>query len=196
MKPDMKPDRFDASEIARQWWLERDCRLPGEGGITVFEVAFWDGCRYVGYMDAAVTNVFECVDDLVASPIDERRSVFVADHCARMGSVVRCIASNLEISAAAELREDLVSQAPDGVKKLGRGALAGEDCFLAETVREPVRRSFAEWAKTREKGGSGGSVSYGFPLTSINGNSENPFLFPDTRGLSRPFLRVVGGKIR
>ena len=55
--------------------------LPGEkGGSTVFEISFWDGCRYVGHTDS---TVFECVDDLVASPLDERRSAFVAEHCAR-----------------------------------------------------------------------------------------------------------------
>ena len=87
---------IDASMTARHWWREDGSMLlPGEkGGSTVFEISFWDGCRYVGHPE---TTVFECADDLVASPWDERRSRFVAEHCARMGSVVRCIASDLEV---------------------------------------------------------------------------------------------------
>ena len=77
---------IDASMTARHWWREDGSMLlPGEkGGSTVFEISFWDGCRYVGHTE---TTVFECADDLVASPWDERRSRFVAEHCARMGYV-------------------------------------------------------------------------------------------------------------
>ena len=92
---------IDASMTARHWWREDGSMLlPGEkGGSTVFEISFWDGGRYVGHPE---TTVFECVDDLVASPWDERRSRFVAEHCARLGSVLRRIASGLEMVAAAE----------------------------------------------------------------------------------------------
>ena len=98
----------DASMTTRAWWFEDAVRmLPGElGGATVFEIRFWDGCRYLGHTDS---SVFECVDDLVASPFGERRSAFVAEHCARMGSVVRVVASDLDPAAAAELRDEIFS---------------------------------------------------------------------------------------
>ena len=139
----------DALMTARHWWREDAARmLPGEkGGSTVFEISFWDGCRYVGHTDS---TVFECVDDLVASPLYERRSAFVAEHCARMGSVVRCIASDLDGVAAAELRDELVLQAPDAMRRVDGVGLEVPGCFLAEVPVEPVRMSFAEWIKTRE----------------------------------------------
>ena len=105
MDKELNPS-VDPSMTARHWWREDAVRmLPGEqGGATVFEIRFW--------MDAGTwvnteRNLFERVDDLVASPFDERRSAFVAEHCARMGSVVRCIASGLDGVAAAELRDEL-----------------------------------------------------------------------------------------
>ena len=142
---------IDASMTARHWWREDGSMLlPGEkGGSTVFEISFWDGCRYVGHTE---TTVFEYADDLVASPWDERRSRFVAEHCARMGSVVRCIASGLEVVAAAELRDELVANGPDGLGKVDKASLEARDCFLAEVPVEPVRMSFADWVKTREEG--------------------------------------------
>ena len=146
---------------ARHWWREDVVRmLPGEkGGSTVFEISFWDGCRYVGHTDS---TVFECVDDLVASPLDERRSAFVAEHCARMGSVVRCIASDLDGVAAAELRDELVLGAPDVMRRVDEASLEARECFLAEVAAEPLRMSFAEWVKTREEGEPGGVLAICF----------------------------------
>ena len=142
-------------QFARDWW--RDAAvvlLPGEqGGVTVFEVQFWDGCRYVGHTDS---TVFERVDDLVASPFDERRSAFVAEHCARMGSVVRCIASDLDPAAAAELQDELVLNAPDGLRTVDESSLEAGECFLAEVAKEPARMSFAEWIKTKDEPEPGG----------------------------------------
>ena len=145
----------DPSMTARDWWRDEDASglLPREqGGVTVFEVAFWDGCKHLGHTDAVTPSVFERVDDLVASPHPERRSVFVSDHCARMGAVVRCIASGLDPVAAADLREELVAHAPDGLRNLDEASLEARECFLSEVPAEPVRMSFAEWAKTREEG--------------------------------------------
>ena len=132
--------------------------LPGEAqGVTVFEVRFWDGCRHVGYTDAAAPTVFERVDDLVASPHPERRSPFVADHCGRMGSVVRVVASGLDLVAAAELRDELVRNAPGGLRKVDEASLEAQACFLSEVPAEPMRMSFAEWVKMREEPETGGA---------------------------------------
>ena len=109
-----------------------------------------------GYLGHTERNLFKRVDDLVASPFDERRSAFVAEHCARMGSVVRCIASDLDGVAAAELRDELVLQAPDVMRRVDEASLEARDCFLAEVPAEPLRMSFAEWVKTREEGEPGG----------------------------------------
>ena len=95
--------------------------------------------------------MFERVDDLVASPLDERRSLFVAGHCTRMGSVVRCIASGLDEVAAAELRDELLLQAPDAMRRVNEASLEVAECFLAEVAAEPARMSFAEWIKTNEE---------------------------------------------
>ena len=148
------PDRCgDAFMDAVSWWREAGNRLlPGErggsGGFTLFQVCIGDGCNYLGHTDS---SVFECVDDLVASPFDERRSVFVSDHCSRMGSVVMVVASNLDAVAAGELRDELVRTAPEGMQNVGGSGLEARECFLAEVPAEPVRLTFAEWMKTREE---------------------------------------------
>ena len=143
----------DPSTAARQWWREDASRLlPGEeAGVSVFEVRFWDGCQHLGHTDAVAPTVFERADDLIASPHPERQSFFVADHCARMGSVVRVVASNLNPAAAAELRDELVAHAPDGLRNVDEGSLEARECFLSEVPAEPVRMTFAEWAKSREE---------------------------------------------
>ena len=150
----------DIDGVAEDWWQDEAVRLlPGEyGGVTVFEIVFWDGCRYIGHTDSTDACVFERVDDLVASPLGERRNLFVAEHCARMGSVVRCIASNLDSHAAANLRHELVFAAPDSMERVDEASLEVRECFLAQVPTEPVRMSFAEWAKTREDREIGGSV--------------------------------------
>ena len=148
----------DPSMTAGSWWREdAGLRLPGEeASSTVFELAFWDGCRYLGHTDVAAPTAFERVDDLVASPHPERRSVFVADHCARMGSVVRIVSSGLDLVAAAELRDELVRTAPEGMRRVDEASLEARECYLSEVPAEPVRMSFAEWAKTREEPEPGG----------------------------------------
>ena len=137
--------------VAKEWWSGADTRLlPGEeGGVTVFAILFWDGCQYLRLTDS---DVFERVDDLVASHLYERQSSFVAEHCGRMGAVVRVVASGLDVVAAAELRDELVAQAPDEMRRVNSDLLEAPDCFLAEVAAEPVRMTFAEWAKTREEG--------------------------------------------
>ncbi len=155
IKTDMdKHSNDDPSMTAGSWWREdAGLRLPGEeASATVFEVSFWDGCKHLAHTDAVAPTVFERVDDLVASPHPERRSAFVADHCARVGSVVRVVASNLDGVAAAELRDELVAHAPEGLRNVDAGSLEARECFLSEVPAEPVRMSFAEWAETREEG--------------------------------------------
>ena len=85
--------------------------LPGEeaGRDVSSKSVSGTGARHLGHTDAVAPTVFERADDLIASPHPERRSFFVADHCARMGSVVRVVASNLNPAAAAELRDELVA---------------------------------------------------------------------------------------
>ena len=80
----------DAAAFVTEW-LEtaNGRRLPGEeGGCSVFAIQFWDGCRYFGVTDM---SILEAVDDLVASPFLDRRSLFASDHCGQMGYVVRCV---------------------------------------------------------------------------------------------------------
>ena len=52
----------DVSNAAGHWWRNDAVRvLPGEqGGVTVFQVLFWGGCRHLGHTDS---TVFERVDD-------------------------------------------------------------------------------------------------------------------------------------
>ena len=143
----------DPSTAARQWWREDASRLlPGEvQGVTVFEIRFWDGCRHLDHTDGVAQTVFERVDDLVASPHPERRSFFVADHCARMGAVVRCIVSDLDSVAAVELLKELVAHGPEGLRNVDEASLEARACFLSEVPEELQRMTFAEWMKTREE---------------------------------------------
>ena len=73
-----------------------------------------------------------------------------------MGSVVRAVASDLDPAAAAELRDELVRNAPEGMREVDEASLSARHCFLAEVPANPVRMSFAEWVKTREEGELGG----------------------------------------
>ena len=149
----------DSSMTARDWWREDAAMvIPGErGGVTVFEISFWDGCRHVDHTDGVAQTVFERVDDLVASPHPERRSFFVADHCARMGSVVRCIMSDLDSVAASELRDELVLNAPEGMRRVDGVGLEAQECYLSEVPVEPLVMTFAAWVKTREEPETGGA---------------------------------------
>ena len=128
--------------------------LPGEeGGSTVFEIQFWDGCC-ISY--TAALTVLERVDELVASSFAERQSTFDVEHCARMGSVVRVVASSLEMVVAAELRNELVRIAPEGMRKVDEASPERPECVPAEVPAEPVSTTFGEWVKTRDKDESEG----------------------------------------
>ena len=56
---------IEAFMTAEYWWREDAAivLLGEQGGVTVFEIRFWDGCRYVGHTEM---TVFARVDDLVA----------------------------------------------------------------------------------------------------------------------------------
>ena len=82
-----------------------------------------------------------------------------------MGAVVRVIASSLGAVAAAELRDELVRTAPEGMEDVDGSGLEARECFLSTVPVEPVRMSFAEWMKTREDAGSEGNPSYESPLS-------------------------------
>ena len=82
--------------------------------------------------------------------MDERRSLLVYAHCARMGYVVRCIRSGMDVAAAAELRNELELKARDLVRKWMREVWRRGSCFLAEVAAEPVWLTFAECVKQTE----------------------------------------------
>ena len=184
---------FDVSMTADHWWRDGGQLLPGEqGAVTVFEIRFWDGCRHLGHTDMTVS---ECVDGLVASPWDERRSVFVAEHAARMGSVVRVVASNLTAIAAAELRDELVRTAPEGVQNVDGSALEARECFLSEVPAEPLRMTFAEWMKTEKNRSLRGPPRYDPPVMGINGavGSSTDGSGPAFRSRGKPALFSCAG---
>ena len=151
----VKPDLVDASAFAVDWWKSADGRqLPGEAAaFTVFAVRFWDGCDYFGVTEM---SVLDAVDDLVASPFLERRSLFVSDHCSQMGYLVACIGSDLGQELAEQLRSALVSQAAvDGDVKEA-GVVVGDRCVFAAVSKAPVRMSIGDWIKARDQGANGG----------------------------------------
>ena len=145
----------DASAFAAEWWgIAEGRRLPGEAAaFTVFAIEFWDGCRYVGVTEM---SILDAVDDLVASPFLERRSLFVSDHCGRMGYVVRCVASDLDQDIGEQLRSALVEQSAVDNDPNGAGTVVGDGCVFAAVPKAPIRKSFGDWVKTREQGVSGG----------------------------------------
>ena len=144
----------DAAAFVTEWWENAEGRrLLGEkGGYTVFAVEFWDGCRYFGVTDM---SVLDAVDDLVASPFLERRSLFVSDHCGQMGYVVRCVGSYLAQELAEQLRSDLVSQLAVDSDSNEAGVVVGDGCVFAAVPKAPVRMSIGDWMKAREQGVSG-----------------------------------------
>ncbi len=145
----------DASALVAEWWENvAGRRLPGEnGGFTVFAIEFWDGCRYVGVTEM---RILDAVDDLVASPFLERRSLFVSDHCGQMGYVVRCVGSDLAQELAEQLRSGLVEQLAVDSDPKEAGVVVGDGCVFAAVPKAPIRKSFGDWVKTREQGVSGG----------------------------------------
>ncbi len=145
----------DASAFAAEWWGSAEGRrLPGEAAaFTIFAIEFWDGCRYVGVTEM---RILDAVDDLVASPFLERRSLFVSDHCGQMGYVVRCVASDMAQDLAEQLRSALVEQLTVDSNPNEAGTVVGDGCVFAAVPKAPIRKSFGEWVNTREQGVSGG----------------------------------------
>ena len=92
------PDGFaDLGLFASDWWQEHDGRLlPGEaGGITVYGIEFWDGCRFFDYTQG---SVFERVSELGFGPVAVWRNNFLSEHMGQMAYVVRCEFSDLAVS--------------------------------------------------------------------------------------------------
>ena len=141
----------DAAAFVTEW-LEtaNGRRLPGEeGGCTVFAIQFWDGCRYFGVTDM---SILEAVDDLVASPFLDRRSLFASDHCGQMGYVVRCVETNLAEELAEQLRADLVHQSSVDSDSNEAGVAVGDGCLFTAVLKAPIRMTIGDWMKAREQG--------------------------------------------
>ena len=146
------PDHVvDLGRIARDWWQGDDSRLlPGEAdGATVFEILFQDECRYFGFTGK---GVFGRLVELTDGLVDVRSHSFVSEHCRQMTYAVRCIASNLDKGEGRELRELLVSEAPDGVSRIDGTTAMSPDCWVKEGIGDVEVMSFAEWAKTTNGG--------------------------------------------
>ena len=144
------PDGFvDASAFVAEWWENvARRRLPGEnGGFTVFAIEFWDGCQYFDYTQG---SVFERVSELGCGPVDVWQHQFVNEHVGQMAYVVRCVASNLEVGDARELRDLLVSEAPGEVKRSHGMTVEVRGCPLGEDAPPVFSMSFGEWVKSRE----------------------------------------------
>ena len=126
----MREDFSELCVVARTWWDGDDVRfLPGEaGGHTVFEIEFWDGCRFFG---CTRESLFQRVASLV-DPFGS--SAFVVEHAFRVAYVVRCVASGLPEDQALRLRQLLVSQAPVGLARLGGTTLRAETCFQLQAL--------------------------------------------------------------
>ena len=150
---------MDVSSYVAQWWQESDgSLLPGEaGGVTVFEILYEDGCRYFGYTGK---SVFERLVELSNGLVDVRSNGFVSEHCRQMSYVVRCVASNLDRGTGRELRELLVSDAPDGVSRVDGTTAMSPKCWLKEGDDDVEVLTFAEWAKTMSGGFNEGNPKY------------------------------------
>ena len=137
----------DMNLVAKDWWRDSGGALvPGEDdGVTVFEILFQDECRYFGFTG---TSVFERLVELSNGLVDVRSNSFVGEHCRGMSYVVRCVASNLDRGTGRELRELLVSEAPDGVLRIDGTTAMSPKCWLKEGDDDVEVMTFAEWAKT------------------------------------------------
>ena len=148
-KPDITellPSPADQIRVARDWWCHDGGRLlPGEAGVTVFEILYQDGCRYFGY---TVKSVFERLVELSNELVDVRSNGFVSEHCRQMSYVVRCVSSDLDRGVARELRELLVAEAPDGVSRIDGTTVISSACWLKEGGDDVEVMTFAEWVKT------------------------------------------------
>ena len=78
---------IDPSMTARHWWSGADARLlPGEaGGVSVFAIAFADGCCFFGYTGS---RVFDRVSELVMKRGAYPANDFVSGHAARVPYLV------------------------------------------------------------------------------------------------------------
>ncbi len=141
----------EMNRIATDWWRDSSGALvPGEGeGVTVFEILFQDDCRYFGFTG---TSVFERLVELSNGLVDVRSNSFVGEHCRRLSYVVRCVASNLDRGTGRELRELLVSEAPDGVLRIDGTTAMSPKCWLKKGDDNAEVMTFAEWAKTTSGG--------------------------------------------
>ena len=155
-------DVVGTAAFVTEWWEHAEVRrLPGEEGeFTVFTLEFWDGCRFFDYTQG---GAFERVSELGFGPVEVWRNRFVAAHAVEMAYIVRCVASNLDVTDAVELVTRLVVAAPAGMELRGNGVLEHPECFLGEHALEPVMISFGEWVKARETAENGGSLSSKIP---------------------------------
>ena len=136
----------DQIRVARDWWFHDGGRLlPGEAGVTVFEILYQDECRYFGFTGS---SVFERLVELSRGLVDVRSNGFVSEHCRQMSYVVRCVSSDLDRGLARELRELLVAEAPDGVSRIDGTTVMSSACWLKEGGDDVEVMTFAEWAKT------------------------------------------------
>ena len=100
-------------------------------------------------------SILDAVDDLVASPFLDRRSLFVSDHCGQMGYVVRCVETNVAEELAEQLRSDLVSQLAVDSDSNEAGVVVGDGCVFAAVPKAPISMTIGDWMKARERSVSG-----------------------------------------
>ena len=140
------PAPADQIGVARDWWYHDGGRLlPGEAGVTVFEILYEDGCRHFGFTGS---SVFERLVELSSGLVDVRSNGFVSAHSRQMSYVVRCVSSDLDRGLARELRELLVAEAPDGVSRIDGTTVISSACWLKEGGDDVEVMTFAEWVKT------------------------------------------------
>ena len=96
--------------------------------MTVFQVEFRDGCLYFGYTEG---SVFGRLAALAGDRLGPGENQFVSDHAAQVPYLVWCVASGLDGSQARELRNLLVSEAPEGRRRKGVTTLEGFECWLS-----------------------------------------------------------------
>ena len=120
---------IESYRVATDWWQSLgERRLPGEeGGVTVFQIEFRDGCRYFGYTEG---SVFGRVAALAGDWLGSGENQFVSDHAACVPYLVWCVASGLDGSQARELRNLLVSEAPEGRTQRSDTTLESVGCWL------------------------------------------------------------------
>ena len=178
-----REENFDAAALVAEWWENAEGRWllgeKGEGGYTVYDVEFWDGCRFVGYTQG---RVFECVSELGFAPVVLWRNSFISEHMREMAYVIRCVASYLAVAGASELVTRLMVAASRRMTPVGKGALEHRQCFLGDNALEPVTMSFGEWVKTREMADNGGSLSSNIPIDCLFATVKSRRIVPEGVG--------------